>query len=104
MFSYTVWCEFTDPQIARRWIQWLKQSHIQDVLDAGAQSAEIFKVDAENETYEIRYRFASRKAFEDYQLNHAPRLRAEGLAKFPLDLGLKFSRSTAELISRVGLP
>ena len=95
MFSYTVRCTFTDPTVVQSWLKWLLDEHIQDVIDAGALSGEIFRMD-DSETYEIRYRFASKEAFTVYENDHAPRLRAEGLAKFPLELGLEYSRSTGE--------
>jgi hypothetical protein len=101
MFSYTVRCEFSDPEVARQWIEWLRQSHIRDVLNAGAQSAEVFSIIGEHETYEIRYRFASQQDFAAYELHHAPRLRKEGLEKFPLELGLRYTRATAELVFHV---
>jgi len=50
-------------------------------------------------SYEIRYEFESRKAFETYEANHAPRLREEGLAKFPLTLGLEYQRSIGETVN-----
>ena len=97
MFSYTVRCTFADPVVVRSWLKWLQGEHIQDVIDSGAESAEVFRMD-ESQTYEIRYRFASKDAFKDYETNHAPRLRAEGLEKFPLELGLEYSRTTGELL------
>ncbi len=95
MFSYTVRCSFTESKVAQAWIDWLKDEHIQDVIDCGATSAEVFQMD-DSLTYEIRYQFDSSTAFAKYEADHAPRLRKEGLAKFPLELGLEYSRSTGE--------
>ena len=98
MFSYTVSCRFTNPSVASRWLQWLKTEHIQDVIDAGAQSAEVFEMmDGELE-YQIRYQFASQEAFEKYDSEKAPALREEGLEKFPLSLGLEYHRTTGKRV------
>ena len=98
MFSYSVRCSFSDPSVGQSWLAWLVDEHVDEVLQAGAKSAEIFKVDG-GDIYEIRYRFVSREAFETYEREHADRLRADGLNCFPLDLGLTYSRTTAESIS-----
>ena len=95
MFSYTVRCSFSDVNIVDLWLDWLKDEHIQEVIDCGATSAEVFQMD-DSQTYEIRYRFASKTAFTKYEQEHAPRLRKEGLSKFPLELGLEYSRNTGE--------
>ena len=104
MFSYTVRCKFHSLDrdgVAQRWLQWLHSEHIQDVINAGAQGGEVFRMDSAigDLIYEIRYRFASRVAFENYEANHASRLRAEGLSKFPLELGLTYERTTGETVS-----
>lgn len=94
MFSYTVRCKFEKPEVADAWIDWLRKEHIDDVLQAGAESAEIFQL-TDQLIFEIRYVFKSQLAFEKYEADEAPRLRDEGLKKFPLNLGLEYSRSTA---------
>ncbi len=99
MFSYTVRCKFTNPDVAHRWLQWLGKEHIQEVLQAGAKGAEIFEMTDGELVYEIRYQFESQQAFENYASHAAPALRAEGLAKFPLDLGLEYSRTTGNRIA-----
>lgn len=97
--AYTVACTFTDPDVAERWADWLRDGHLADVCAAGAIDALAVKIDGESLRYEARYRFASRVAFEDYERDHAPRLRAEGLTKFPLELGLSYERSVGEIVS-----
>ncbi len=98
MFSYVVRCSLTDAETANAWLHWLEDEHVEDVLAAGAVAAEIVKQDDELH-FEIRYRFASRLEFESYQMNHAPRLRDEGLKRFPLSMGLTYSRVTGEVIA-----
>jgi len=98
MFAYTVRCAFTDPQVAEEWLAWMRDEHFADVIAAGAQRAELVRLDGDPITCECRYRFADRPAFERYEREQAPRLRAEGLERFPLDRGLTYSRSTGEVV------
>lgn len=97
--AYTVSCTFTDPDVATRWLAWLRDGHLADVVAAGAESAFAVRLDGEPVRCEARYTFASRNAFEIYEREHAPRLRAEGLELFPLDLGLEYSRSVGEILA-----
>ena len=99
MFSYTVRCVFTNRQVVRDWLRWLQAEHIADVLEAGAVAAEIFEMDGDL-TYEIRYAFPSEAAFANYEREHAPRLRNAGLEKFPLELGLEYSRTTGRSLQK----
>ena len=99
--AYTVACAFTDPDVAGRWMAWLENGHLADVIAAGAESAYAVRLDGDAVRCEARYTFASREAFEAYERDHAPRLRAAGLALFPLELGLEYSRSIGEVIAVV---
>ena len=99
MFLYTVACEFDSADVARAWVDWLEREHLEDVCRAGAISAELTRVDGDDLRYEVRYCFGDRSQFDTYEREEAPRLRAEGLRLFPLELGLRYSRSTRELIS-----
>ena len=96
--AYTVSCTFTDPAVAERWLGWLRDGHLADVVAAGAERADAVRLDGDRVCCEARYTFASRAAFEAYERDHAPRLREEGLALFPLDLGLDYSRSVGEIV------
>ena len=91
--AYTVECTFSDPTVAERWLAWLEREHLADVCAAGALTAVAVRLDGEPVRCEARYRFASRAAFESYEREHAPRLRSEGLERFPLALGLTYRRS-----------
>ena len=97
MFAYTVRCEFDDPAVAQRWLAWMEREHLADVCAAGALRAEVVKFDGQPTCCEARYLFASRAAFQAYERDHAPRLRAEGLKRFPPELGLRYSRTTGEV-------
>lgn len=102
--AYTVRCAFTTEQVAQGWMDWLKDEHLGDVCRAGATSGEGVWLDAQDlpegqVVCEARYIFESREVFDLYLEQHAPRLRQEGLDKFPLDLGLTYSRSVGEIHS-----
>ena len=106
MFVYTVTCTFEDARTAEEWIAWLREEHLAEVGAAGALDAEVMRCDppaagATRATRcEVRYHFASREAFADYERDHAPRLRAEGLKRFPLERGLRYERATGEAVAR----
>ncbi len=103
MFAYSVICQFTGTDAegtAQRWLEWLIDQHLADVLAAGAASADVVRWDGEPLTLEVRYTFASRAAFNQYEQEHAPRLRAEGIAKFPpSELGLIYRRQTGDIVA-----
>jgi hypothetical protein len=96
-FSYTVACEFSDDRTAEEWIAWLRDEHLRDVCSAGALDAEVVRFDGLPVRCEVRYHFASRAAFERYEQAHAPRLRELGLARFPAERGLRYTRFTGEV-------
>ncbi|MCK6508065.1 DUF4286 family protein [Myxococcota bacterium] len=104
-YIYTVRCTLLDEDVARRWLRWLQQEHLAQVCAAGALSAEVIRLEEPGEDqpgvdYEVRYRFASGEALDLYLELHAPRLREEGLARFPLELGLRYRRSWGPVVGR----
>jgi len=98
MFAYTVRCEIDDHAVAEEWVLWMTGEHLADVIAAGAVSADLVILDGEPRAFEARYAFASRDAYDAYIRDHAPRLRAEGLALFPLERGLKYLRTCGEVL------
>jgi hypothetical protein len=99
MIAYTVRCAFEDPEVAGEWTQWLLSEHLDDVVAAGAASAELVRLDGEDTALEARYRFESRDAYERYEREEAPRLREEGLRLFPLSRGLTYTRTVGEILT-----
>jgi hypothetical protein len=99
MIAYTVTMEFDDPQVAEDWAAWLVNEHVADMRAAGALDAELTRLDGAC-ALEARYHFESRAAFETYEREHAPRLRAEGLARVPAAGGVRFERRLAEVVVR----
>jgi hypothetical protein len=90
---YTVAAAFTDSALAEEWLRWLAEGHIAEVLAGGASDAEVIELDGPGRSFEVRYHFPSRQAFEHYEQVHAPRLRAEGLQRFPVEKGVTYRRS-----------
>ncbi len=100
MYRYTVKCTFTtdDPELVDRWLAWLKDPHIADVIGAGASGAEVVRMNCDRPSFEIRYRFPTKRVFEKYIAEHALRLRDEGLRLFPLEAGLEYERTDGEVV------
>jgi isopentenyldiphosphate isomerase len=94
-FVYTVAATFAERAVAEEWLAWLNGGHVAECLAAGgALDAEIVAVDGAALTYEVRYRYPSRHAFAVYERDHAPRLRDDGLRRFPVERGVTYRRGT----------
>ncbi len=98
MFAYTVAVTFEDASLAEDWLRWLREGHIAEVLAGGATRAEIVEMDGPGRSFEVRYLFPSREAFTNYEVEHAPRLRADGLKRFPLERGVTYRRATGTVL------
>lgn len=96
---YEVNAEFVDPTLAKSWVRWILDEHIGDVIDAGAESGELIRIDGNDEVprFSIQYRFASRDGLDRYLRDHAARLRDEGTRRFPLDK-VRYLRRTGEFV------
>ena len=97
---YTVACTFTDLATVSRWLEWLRNGHIAAVLAGGAMSAEVVAIDGMPHGMEVVYCFPSRSAFERYEREFAPALRAEGQQLFPTASGIEYRRTVAEVVDR----
>jgi dipeptidase E len=99
--AYTVAVTFTDPALAESWLAWLHGGHLAQVVAAGALDSEVTELEAaQGRSFEVRYHFASREAFEHYQREHAPRLREEGLRLFPSEKGVGYRRTVGVVARR----
>jgi hypothetical protein len=97
--AYTVAVTFSDSALAEAWLAWLRGGHLAAVLAGGAEQAEVVELDSTaGRAFEVRYRFASRQAFEAYERDHAPALRAGGLRLFPPEKGIVYRRSTGNVL------
>ncbi len=100
VIAYTVTATFPSGDLADEWLRWLRDGHVGAVLAGGATSAEIVVLGTPAHTYEVRYHFPSREVFETYEREHAPHLRAEGLARFPVEKGIQYRRSIGVVCDR----
>jgi len=95
-FAYVVRVTIEDAAVRASFAAWLADRHVADVCAAGALDAEIVAIDGAP-SIEVRYRFASRDAFAAYERDHAPRLRADGIAALG-GAQASFARSTGDVI------
>ncbi|MGH7178448.1 MAG: DUF4286 family protein, partial [Tepidisphaeraceae bacterium] len=95
---YCVYATFGDEKVANQWLAWLRDGHLSQVLAGGATDAEVTRLDGPEHILEVRYHFASRDAFEKYERDLAPRLRAEGLRLFPTERGTSYRRSVGVVL------
>lgn len=118
--AYTVIASLPSAEVADEYVYWLLNGHIQAVLGAartaagpstaGPLRAEVIRLDAQPTgsaagtsptagaaQIEVRYTFPSRGVLEIYLRDHAPGLRADGLARFGPERGVVFRRTIGEL-------
>lgn len=100
MIAYTVTAHSEDPAQRDAWIAWLRGGHMRAVIQGGAQTATLTRHD-DGTTLSVRYIFPDRASFDSYERDHAPALRAEGLALFPPGPGFSLSRTIGEIIEDI---
>jgi hypothetical protein len=100
--AYTVTALLPDAVTRDRYVRWLREGHIQQVVAGGAKEAVVVAVDEPPRPLKVvcRYIFANREAYDQYVTEHAPKLRAEGMALFGPELGVSFERSVGKVIAR----
>lgn len=99
---YSVIASLPDAATRDAYIAWLKDGHVDQVIDAGAAHGLICVLDDApgvegNVRVMTQYVFPTREAFRDYEQHHAPRLRADGLARFGPDRGVIMERMLGEI-------
>ncbi len=99
---YAVTASLPDEPLRDEYVAWLTGGHVQDVIAAGAIEARVVVLDPEpSEKVGVRveslYMFPTRQALDAYIRDHAPRLRAEGVAKFG-DRGVTFTRRIGPVV------
>jgi len=102
--AYTVRATFPSSEMADEYVAWLVGGHIGGVVRGGAESGEVVRVSepAEPIVVEARYRFPDRAAFDRYEREHAPALRAEGRARFGPERGIVFERTIGTILGPDG--
>ena len=101
--SYVVTATLCDQSDAERYIEWLKRGHVQAVLK-WASRAEIVLLDSPSHMHtgdvhvQSAYLFEDRAAFQRYEEEGAPQLRAEGI-EFAKSLArIEFKRSIGAVL------
>ena len=100
---YTVTATFSDPAVAQEWEDWMRNGHMQALLDCGAERAELVRwTDSPEDGGAIHmtahYRFPSADVLEKYLRDHAGELREDGLAKFPTSRGIAYARRIGNVL------
>lgn len=105
LFTYTVLGRFDDAAVAQEWVEWLRDEHLAEVIDGGALDAEVVELDAPKtqpelagRQFEVHYHFESREAFQEYERDFAPALRAKGLERFPVSRGVTLERRMGAVV------
>ena len=93
--AYAVTATLPDDAAACEYIAWLADGHVQAVLAGGACSVRIVRILQPEKPIRVESRFAfpSCSAFERYERNFAPSLRADCEARFGGIAGVTFTRT-----------
>ena len=89
LYNVTV---IVDDSIKARWLQWMKETHIPDVMRTGSfESYQFHRILTEGSeggtTFAIMYLAPDMKTLENYQAVHAPKLQADHKAKYDGQFG-----------------
>jgi hypothetical protein len=93
---YEVRAMMSDARTADEWLSWMRDKHLADVVTAGARRGRVVRLDDSPLSFAAQYEFADRAVFERYLQDHAPRLRAEGLARF--GDRVQYKRSSGDIV------
>lgn len=98
--SYVVTAALPDVATRDEYARWLLDGHVQAVLAGGANRAEVIGIEdpATPLAVQSRYEFPDRAAFDRYIAEVAPRLRAEGVARFGSRPGVSFARLVGTIL------
>ena len=94
---YEVNAAIVDPKITDAWVNWILSEHIADVVAAGALRGRLVRVEGGGLEFSVQYEFADRPTFDTYVARHAPRLRDEGIKRFP-PAQVTYSRRIGEFL------
>lgn len=86
MYIYNVTINI-EAEVHQDWLQWMKETHIPDVLDTGlfedGRLLEVMVDEAQGITYSVQYRIADLDKLKLYQEVYAPKLQAEHQQRYP---------------------
>ncbi len=76
-----------DPELHQEWVNWMKSTHIPEVLSTGLFiENRFFRVlnteEGEGFTYSVQYFLDSMENYEVYKELHAPRLQADFASRY----------------------
>src|SRR5437016_4532869 len=97
---YEVTAEFQDGELAADWAAWMLQTHIADVITAGAKNGRLLRSEESPRTYIVQYEFSSRETLDHYLEEQSPRLRAQAAVRFD-PARIKYSRRTFQVVSQM---
>jgi len=102
---YCVTATLPDEATCREYVEWLHEGHVTDVIAGGASSGCVVRIEdpATPIRVETRYEFESREALDRYVEEAAPTLRAEGLARFGPERGVRFERRVGRVVTAPNL-
>lgn len=95
---YMVTATLPDEKTAAEYISWLEDGHVDAVIEGGAHTGMIVRLQGDPIRVETHYVFATQSRFDDYVAKHAPALREDGMSRFPPDRGIQFERRIGEII------
>lgn len=103
---YAVIATLPSEDVAREYLAWLEDGHVDKVIEGGAHSAMIVRLarraddglppDARQVMTE--YIFATRELFDRYEQVFAPPLREDGRNRFGTSRGVSMSRMIGEVV------
>lgn len=103
---YSVVATLPNQKVADEYVTWLEDGHVDAVIDAGAHSAMIVRMErepgdglpADARQVMTQYVFSTRETFDRYVATAAPILRAEGMKLFGPDRGVTMKRSIGRIV------
>jgi hypothetical protein len=100
--AYTVTASFPDRITRDRYVRWLMEGHLEQVVAGGASEGMVVAHEEPESPLRVesRYIFPNREVFDRYVSQHAPKLRSEGLRLFGPELGVSFQRQVGVVLKR----
>lgn len=103
---YAVLATLPSPAVADEYVKWLEDGHLDQVLNGGAHSAMIVRLErsasdglsAESRQVMTQYIFSTRELFDRYVEHYAPALRADGLRRFGPERGVRMERLLGDIM------
>ncbi len=98
---YVVVATLPSRAVADEYIAWLKDGHVDQVIQGGAHAGMIVRLEpdaAGTPRVMTQYVFPTREVFDHYVAQHAPSLRVDGLRRFGPERGVKMERMIGEIV------